>query len=1081
MTVPRQNNLLRYIHRLAASQKTSPLSDQELVQQFVRSHDEAAFQALMKRHGPMVWAACQRVLPNSQDAEDAFQATWLTLARKANQVSSHDSIAGWLYTVAYRLALTTDQGIKRRRTMEQRVRRHPSASPLEEVTGQELLTALDEELARLPDKYRSALVLCYLEEKSREEAARQLGCPLATLKSRLRRGRALMRAALARRGLTLSSALFASAVVGNTSRAAVPAMLARSTLDAAMLLAAGGDLTGTVSAHVLTLSTGATLTMTATKLKIGLIAIMVGVLVAGAGLTAWGLPQDNRPTVPAAGVTSGPKTHDDKKPRDQTARIVVPSRIVATVEGETNDLRWSQDGKIISAQVAKVLRANGSPAEKGEPGFIIPRNVRRLAWEASSGKQARIKLDENVPTVRVDVGPDKPARFILDDPTAAGSERSFTLGAADGSIYSTARSADGRLLAIGTGPDPYIRTDKKHIHLIDTKSHKLLRSIAVDTERVNLVQLSPDGKTLYASWDELLFIWDTDGKLRHKVNGASVFRMLTGEDGVSLFCVENRDGKGSITCRDPKTGKLLKRVETSAWIGNIALSPDRKLLATAQGDKSIGLFDASALRQLAKLDGHTEEVYSVAFSPDGKRLASGGADWTVRMWDLTTFLKSQHFGDSPPDSNKSASPPLPANVPHTAKEATPRVPSGSATAKLLPGQNVLVSSAESERRVSHIEVVAAADLRDPKRLLAASMSDTGCRAYLSEDAGRTWTVAVEPQAKRDAFDPVVGFGRGGSAYFGYITHAKSGSLLFRSVDQGKHWDKPVAVDATAEMDRPYLAIDGTSGKHAGRVYWSTRALKGSTTVAGLRMYVSDDGGRSFKRRTDLKKSWNEGVVVMSDGTVACLVSEGSTLAIVLSSDGGQTFGDPHEVCASFREGISTNTGQHILGLPQLAAGPKDDLYIVWSDPQPGGCRVMFTHSTDKGSTWSKPHVLAGGTGDAQDSPAVRRKQVAADLPALAVSRQGIVGVCWNDDRDVPDGKHGWDIRFSASLDGGQTFLPSVRVTDVSSIVRFESMKGRGHTAALAADAAGIFHPVWVDNRTGVLQVWSAAVSVKAPR
>jgi hypothetical protein len=272
---------------------------------------------------------------------------WKTPFRQ--QLSSHDSIAGWLYTVAHRFALAVGQGTNRRRAMEQQVRRHHSASPLEEVTGRELLAALDEELARLPDKYRSALVLCYLEKKSREEAARQLGCPLATLKSRLRRGRALMRTALAHRGLTLSIALFATAVVVNTARTAVPAMVASSTVDAAVLLAAGGDLAGAVSARVLTLSTGATLTMSATKLKIGLIVLAIGVLATGAGLAAWGLPQDSHPRLPAAGVKRDARVHDDKKSADQPFRGAVPSRTIATVEGETNDVEWSPDGKIISA------------------------------------------------------------------------------------------------------------------------------------------------------------------------------------------------------------------------------------------------------------------------------------------------------------------------------------------------------------------------------------------------------------------------------------------------------------------------------------------------------------------------------------------------------------------------------------------------------------------------------------------------------------------------------------------------------------------------------------------------------------
>jgi RNA polymerase sigma factor (sigma-70 family) len=196
--------LLRHVRRLLVGRCAAP--DGELLERFARRGDEAAFAALMQRHGPLVWGVCRRVLGREQDAEDAFQATFLVLARKAQSVRRAGSVGSFLYGVAYRLSVRARADAARRgRHERQAAGLAPSASP-DDVTWRELREVLDAELARLPERYRAPLLLCYFEGLTQDEAARQLGWKKRTVKARLDYGRELLRGRLARRGLPLAAA-----------------------------------------------------------------------------------------------------------------------------------------------------------------------------------------------------------------------------------------------------------------------------------------------------------------------------------------------------------------------------------------------------------------------------------------------------------------------------------------------------------------------------------------------------------------------------------------------------------------------------------------------------------------------------------------------------------------------------------------------------------------------------------------------------------------------------------------------------------------------------------------------------------
>jgi RNA polymerase sigma factor (sigma-70 family) len=259
------------------------LPDGQLLGRFLAVRDEAAFAALVRRHGPMVLGVCRRVLRHAQDAEDAFQATFLLLARKAGAVRTPESVGSWLYGVAYRTALEARAAADRRRVREKQVAQMPDVAVLP-AEPQDWRPLLDRELSRLPERYRRVLVLCDLEARPRKEAAAVLGLPAGTLFSRLVRGRELLARRLRKYGLSLPVAAFASALVGGAS-AAVPAPLVSSTAKAAALVAAGQ--LAALATPAAALTTGVVKAMFLSKLKVAVAVLATALVVAGTGTFAY--------------------------------------------------------------------------------------------------------------------------------------------------------------------------------------------------------------------------------------------------------------------------------------------------------------------------------------------------------------------------------------------------------------------------------------------------------------------------------------------------------------------------------------------------------------------------------------------------------------------------------------------------------------------------------------------------------------------------------------------------------------------------------------------------------------------------
>jgi HlyD family secretion protein len=218
-------------------------SDEQLLQRFIESSDEAAFADLVRRHGPMVLAVCRRILNNEQDAADAFQGTFLVLVRKAASLSQPELLGPWLYGVAYRTALKARARDSRRRAYERQVANMHVVAPISAGDGQQVRAELDEELNLLPEKFRAPLVLCYLEGKTHEEAARLLGCPPGSMSWRLARAQEALRARLGRRSPPAGIPCAAVPVVlfPAGAPAALPVELVDSTAHAARLFATGAS------------------------------------------------------------------------------------------------------------------------------------------------------------------------------------------------------------------------------------------------------------------------------------------------------------------------------------------------------------------------------------------------------------------------------------------------------------------------------------------------------------------------------------------------------------------------------------------------------------------------------------------------------------------------------------------------------------------------------------------------------------------------------------------------------------------------------------------------------------------------
>lgn len=373
---------LQSVLRAVSAQFLRGAGDPELLRRFIASNDEAAFRVIAERHGPMVLGVCRRVLGCPYDAEDAFQATFLIFARKAASIRKTASVGGWLHGVAIRVASRLLRDRKRRLRHEQSPKSARPHSPGDDLTWTEVRTGLDDELHKLPDRYREVLVLCYLEGKTRDEAAGQLGLKQSVLHGRLERGRKLLADRLSKRGLTLSAGLLAIAVAPATVGAAV---------RAASLFAAGHSIDRIVTPAVLSITNRILKGMNMSKLKLAFVtAFCLFFLAVGVGFT------------PAQGPSDDPtelKVRDaiyDLRFKTVHTRLKAVQDIAAIDTDEAFIRRVSQDLRGVEPTPAEVhFFVNNKDAKKRDTLidlFVKERDAKK-AKETARTKTATVLAD----------------------------------------------------------------------------------------------------------------------------------------------------------------------------------------------------------------------------------------------------------------------------------------------------------------------------------------------------------------------------------------------------------------------------------------------------------------------------------------------------------------------------------------------------------------------------------------------------------------------------------------------------------------------------------------------------------------
>lgn len=586
-------------------------TDEQLLDRFVSERDALAFEALVRRHGPMVLGVCRRLLQHPQDAEDAFQATFLVLVRKAASLGQRELLGNWLYGVAYRTALDARAAALRRRKREKQVSSMPEPEIHDEPQEwHDLRPLLDHELTRLPDKYRIPIVLCDLEGKTRQQAAEQLAIPVGTLSGRLTTAREMLAKRLTRHGLALSGGALLATLFPNAASAAVPSQLVTVTVQNATAIAAG-QAAGGISVPVAVLADGVVRAMLFKKLKIATV-VLLTVLAGTAAVVAYA----DRDAMGAAKILK--------------------------LQGRGRVVAWSADGKTLAVRefyepfypikfrhgggairlwdvaTGQVKRTLAESPDKEGPSFgevVFSPDGKTIA-----ATQREPVILPNLATIRDTIN-------VWDTKTGA---LKHTL---EGEVHGIAFSPDGKWLVGVNG-----RSRPRVLSLWKAETGALERTLETGEAIPTHLAFSGDGKTLVIGGQKPDFsgevqLWDAQTwKVKHVLKHDNVVMTVAFSANGKLIASASADD--FVRLWDAHTGKLLHSLKGGAY--NVAFSPDSQTVAAGWKDGKIRLWDVQTGALKEKLKGHSasifSDIWSIAFSPDGKTLASTGQDETVRLW-----------------------------------------------------------------------------------------------------------------------------------------------------------------------------------------------------------------------------------------------------------------------------------------------------------------------------------------------------------------------------------------------------------------------------------------------------------------
>jgi len=611
--------ILRTLRRLRLDSLEERGSDAELLGKFVDQRDEAAFEELLARHGGMVLSVCRRHLGPGPDAEDAFQAVFLALARDASRIGRRESLAGWLYRVSTFVS---------RKLVIQNLRRKvgilPADIPDPRSPDQhfgELCSIVGEEVRALPDRLRSAVVLCYLEGRNTAEVAGLLGCPRGTVESRLAAARRRLRVRLVRRGLAPASAVGFEVLIGGNGTTAPPTLIAR-TLDAISQYTRLGSFAGVVTDQTFSLVAGVSTTMTTRRLPITLAVVSLVAMLVAAG-TVLGLRSGPANEAPAA------------KPAPPADGTRSPEGAVLIGSG----LFWH------SGRDSRVYFTDG-----GNALLVVSARGSIRWWDVETGKKLHeITLngehDDAVFAPDADilavVGTQQPADehrdrepvlWVIDAATRKLIRTVVLKNRLGGNRHIVRISADGKRIFADYEGDIQIIDGKTGDELIRHKGHVNAGALAV----------SRDGKLVaFGRNDIFLWQWETGEEPRKFVSlpRAGTELMKFSPDGKTLFIATSGD---LVTTWDVATGRQTGLRPLRMLSQNLSFSPDGKTIAVAsstrvlnppEGGHVIDLLDAATWNEVGRLRLSREGVEHVTWSKDGSRLAgvSGDRAWA---WDV---------------------------------------------------------------------------------------------------------------------------------------------------------------------------------------------------------------------------------------------------------------------------------------------------------------------------------------------------------------------------------------------------------------------------------------------------------------